>query len=106
LINTHHYTGSELQHITKEDVAQFIRIGTSKGFRHIKKLPVRGQRTLTNANTFKKNSRCNPQGPNPSAAAKVVKDLREGGSPPLPILLRPPHTLEKLIDILQGASCP
>jgi small subunit ribosomal protein S13 len=57
LININHYTGSELQKLTKEDVARLIRIGTYKGFRHIQKLPVRGQRTHTNAKTVKKFTR-------------------------------------------------
>jgi small subunit ribosomal protein S13 len=57
LININHYTGSELQKLIKEDVARLIRIGTYKGFRHIQKLPVRGQRTHTNAKTVKKFTR-------------------------------------------------
>jgi len=57
LININHYTGSELQKLTKEEVARLIRIGTYRGFRHIQKLPVRGQRTHTNAKTVKKFTR-------------------------------------------------
>lgn len=54
LINVNYYTGSELQKLTKEDVGRLVRIGTYRGFRHIQRLPVRGQRTHTNAKTAKK----------------------------------------------------
>jgi len=54
LININHYTGSELKKLTEQDVTRIIRIGTHKGLRHTQKLPVRGQRTHTNAKTAKK----------------------------------------------------
>ena len=44
---------STLRNWEKENVMKKIKLGIYKGQRHIKKLPVRGQRTSTNASTNK-----------------------------------------------------
>jgi small subunit ribosomal protein S13 len=49
IINRFHITGGELKRILNEDVARFVRIGSYKGFRFTQGLPLRGQRTHTNA---------------------------------------------------------
>lgn len=53
-VNQSYYIGSELKKMIKDDVKRLVRIGCYRGFRHVQKLPVRGQRTHTNAKTVKK----------------------------------------------------
>ncbi len=43
----------DLRRKTASDVKRLIDIGCYRGIRHVKKLPVRGQRTSTNARTRK-----------------------------------------------------
>jgi len=51
-ILTHSYfTESELQRAVSEDIKRLIFIGCYRGFRHVLRLPLRGQRTRTNART-------------------------------------------------------
>jgi small subunit ribosomal protein S13 len=54
LIHQSYITGSELQQLILKDKRRFITIGCYKGLRQINKLPVRGQRTKTNARTCRK----------------------------------------------------
>jgi small subunit ribosomal protein S13 len=57
LISQFHVTGSELRRLLNEDIARFVRIGSYKGFRFTQGLPLRGQRTHTNArNARRRNS--------------------------------------------------
>jgi len=49
--------GKKLQESVKENVSFIKNIRTYKGLRHKASLPVRGQRTHTNAKTCKKKSR-------------------------------------------------
>jgi len=46
-----HTTEGDLQRKTQLDIKRLQDIGTYRGFRHRRKLPVRGQRTKTNART-------------------------------------------------------
>ena len=48
------FTESELRRAVSEDIKRLIKIGSYKGFRHVQKLPVRGQRTRTNSRTTRK----------------------------------------------------
>ncbi|BFI90969.1 30S ribosomal protein S13 [Candidatus Carsonella ruddii] len=45
---------NDLRILIKENLKKIINLNTFKSFRHIKKLPCRGQRTKTNAKTRKK----------------------------------------------------
>ncbi|MGX7582721.1 ribosomal protein uS13 [Candidatus Vidania fulgoroideorum] len=47
-------TGDQLKKIQRDNIQHLINIRCYKGIRHLKKLPVRGQRTRTNAKTAKK----------------------------------------------------
>ena len=59
----------QLRRRTQQDVARLKKIGCYRGLRHIRGLPVRGQRTRTNARTRK--------GPKKTVAGKKgVKDLK------------------------------
>lgn len=50
-----HYTfDSELRRTIKHDIQRTISIGSYRGFRHHAGLPVRGQRTHTNAKTCRR----------------------------------------------------
>jgi small subunit ribosomal protein S13 len=49
IINQYYFTGSELRRIILQDTKRLIDIGCYRGFRHALYLPVRGQRTKTNA---------------------------------------------------------
>jgi small subunit ribosomal protein S13 len=51
---TNHKVGSSSQKETRENIKRFLRIRSYKGTRHKNSLPVRGQRTHTNAQTQKK----------------------------------------------------
>lgn len=48
---------TDLKKLRRENIKRFIDIGSYKGFRHSAGLPVRGQRTHTNARTQKYLSR-------------------------------------------------
>nr|YP_009755803.1 ribosomal protein S13 [Gonatozygon brebissonii]QIQ23080.1 ribosomal protein S13 [Gonatozygon brebissonii] len=45
---------SELRRIIQKDIKRLIHIGCYRGFRHTEGLPLRGQRTHTNAKTSRK----------------------------------------------------
>ena len=51
VINQYYFTGSELRRIIVQDTKRLVDIGCYRGFRHALSLPVRGQRTKTNART-------------------------------------------------------
>jgi len=51
LIHKSYFTEFELKQLVLKDKERFKLIGCYKGFRQIAKLPVRGQRTKTNAKT-------------------------------------------------------
>ena len=54
-ILTHTYfTESELNRAIAADIKRLISIGSYRGFRHVQKLPLRGQRTRTNSRTCRK----------------------------------------------------
>lgn len=54
LLNQYFLVGVDLKRSVQNDVKRFIRIGSYKGFRHVQALPVRGQRTHTNAQTVRR----------------------------------------------------
>jgi len=54
-ILTHTYfTESELKRTIAEDIHRLIQIASYRGFRHVQRLPVRGQRTKSNSRTSRK----------------------------------------------------
>jgi small subunit ribosomal protein S13 len=57
IISQHYLIDSELKKIIQNDIQRFIAIGSYRGFRHNAGLPVRGQRTHTNAKTCRKSAR-------------------------------------------------
>ena len=54
IINQYYFTGSELNRVFLQDIKRLMDIGCYKGFRHTRGLPVRGQRTKTNARSAKR----------------------------------------------------
>jgi small subunit ribosomal protein S13 len=54
LFNKSYLIDSELLRIIQNDVKRLIHIGCYRGFRHTDGLPLRGQRTHTNAKTSRK----------------------------------------------------
>lgn len=56
-IDKHYKIEGDLRRQTMINVKRLKDIGTWRGWRHIKKLPVRGQRTKTNTRTVKGNVR-------------------------------------------------
>ena len=54
IINQYYFTGSELRRVITQDLKRLIDIGCYRGFRHALHLPVRGQRTKTNARSRRK----------------------------------------------------
>jgi small subunit ribosomal protein S13 len=54
IINQYYFTGSELRRIFGQDIKRLTDIGCYRGFRHAIFLPVRGQRTKTNARSRRK----------------------------------------------------
>ncbi len=52
-INTHYKVEGELKQEVQRNVKRLIEIGSYRGLRHRQGLPVRGQRTKTNARTRK-----------------------------------------------------
>jgi small subunit ribosomal protein S13 len=55
IFNQSYLIDSELLRIIQNDVKRLIHIGCYRGFRHNEGLPLRGQRTHTNAKTSRKN---------------------------------------------------
>ena len=47
-------TGAELKRLIRRDIRRLVDISSYRGFRHIRGLPVRGQRTHGNARTSRK----------------------------------------------------
>lgn len=54
LLQNHFYTGPDLKKLVFQDVQRLIQLGSYRGVRHRKRLPVRGQRTHTNSKTARK----------------------------------------------------
>ena len=52
-VSSYYTTEGELRKRVKEDIRRLQAIGSYRGLRHKKSLPVRGQRTKTNARTRK-----------------------------------------------------
>ena len=57
IIDKEYRTGGELRQIIKQNINRLKDIKAYRGIRHIKNLPVRGQRTKTNTRTRKGNVR-------------------------------------------------
>jgi small subunit ribosomal protein S13 len=62
-------TEGQLRRRTQQDIARLKKIGCYRGLRHIRGLPVRGQRTRTNARTRKGKKKT-------VAGKKSVKSMR------------------------------
>lgn len=54
IITQNYLIDSELRKIIQNDIKRLIHIGCYRGFRHTEGLPLRGQRTHTNAKTSRK----------------------------------------------------
>lgn len=54
IVSQSYTTGSKLKRSVQQDMSRLISISCYRGFRYIQKLPVRGQRTHTNAKTARK----------------------------------------------------
>ncbi len=57
VVHQYYFTGSELKRVVLQDIKRLTDIGCYKGFRHALSLPVRGQRTKTNARSSRKSLR-------------------------------------------------
>ena len=60
IFQNYYFSGSELQRMVDEDIKRFITIGCYRGYRHAASLPVRGQRTKTNAQTRRHSRKQSP----------------------------------------------
>jgi small subunit ribosomal protein S13 len=65
IIQSNYITEGDLRREVSENIKRHVSIGTYRGFRHRRGLPVRGQRTKTNSRTRK--------GRKPSVGGKVRK---------------------------------
>nr|YP_010736390.1 ribosomal protein S13 [Zygnema circumcarinatum]QKQ14719.1 ribosomal protein S13 [Zygnema circumcarinatum]WEL36363.1 ribosomal protein S13 [Zygnema circumcarinatum] len=54
IISQHYLIDTELKRIISNDIQRYIAIGAYRGLRHNNGLPVRGQRSHTNAKTCRK----------------------------------------------------
>lgn len=54
LLQTKYFVNTDLQILVQKDVQSCVNIGSVRGIRHTLGLPVRGQRTRTNARTSKR----------------------------------------------------
>jgi small subunit ribosomal protein S13 len=57
IISRYHVTGQELKRAVTDRIVRFVRVSAYKGFRFTQGLPVRGQRTHTNARTVRKQTK-------------------------------------------------
>lgn len=62
--------GQELRSATRSDIQRLVNIRCYRGLRHLENLPVRGQRTHTNARTQKKLDRAKALGIQRAAPAQ------------------------------------
>jgi len=69
-INKNYTVEGELQRIVRANIKRLKEIGSYRGERHAKNLPVRGQRTKTNART-KRGKKMAVSGAQPKAATKT-----------------------------------
>lgn len=53
-VEQRYVTGNDLRSATRANIQRLIRIRSYRGIRHLERLPVRGQRTHSNARTQKK----------------------------------------------------
>jgi small subunit ribosomal protein S13 len=60
IVGHYHLTGQDLQRLIAQDISRYVRIGIYKGFRFTQGLPVRGQRTHTNAQNARRKSKPTP----------------------------------------------
>ena len=67
IIQKEHKVEGDLRREISQNIKRLIDIGTYRGFRHRRNLPVRGQRTHTNARTRK--------GPKRTVGAKRIKPM-------------------------------
>lgn len=70
VINTDHLVEGELQRVVAGNIKRLKDIGAYRGERHKRNLPVRGQRTKTNART-KRGKKTAVGGAQPKAASKT-----------------------------------
>ncbi|MFA5230376.1 MAG: 30S ribosomal protein S13 [Candidatus Paceibacterota bacterium] len=56
-IEKHFNVENELRRETRKNISRLINIGSYRGYRHSRHLPVRGQRTKTNTRTVRGNVR-------------------------------------------------
>lgn len=56
-LQKHHKVEGELRQIVKQNIGRLKEIKSYRGIRHMKRLPVRGQRTKTNSRTVRGNVR-------------------------------------------------
>jgi len=56
-IEKHYKIEGELRQIVRQNVQRLKDIGSYRGSRHVRRLPVRGQRTKTNSRTVRGNTR-------------------------------------------------
>ncbi len=56
-IESHYKVEGELRQIVKQNIALLKDLGAYRGIRHMRRLPVRGQRTKTNSRTVRGNVR-------------------------------------------------
>lgn len=76
IISQQYLIDSELRRIIHNDIKRLISVGSYRGFRHISGLPLRGQRTHSNANTCRK-ARQIFKRPTTKRSAKQVKSTRK-----------------------------
>lgn len=56
-IEKHYQTEGELRQVIRRNIQRMKELQTYRGLRHLKRLPVRGQRTKTNSRTVRGNVR-------------------------------------------------
>lgn len=57
IVNHYYITGPELKRLMNKDLQRFVTVGAYKGLRYSQGLPLRGQRTHTNAKNSRRRSR-------------------------------------------------
>jgi len=69
-IETNYMVESDLRRFDQQNIKRLIDIKSYRGLRHVKRLPVRGQRTKTNSRTVRGNVRAMAGSGRAKAAAK------------------------------------
>lgn len=80
-VESYYVVGQELKNTTRANIQRLVDVRCYRGLRHAENLPVRGQRSHTNARTQKKLNRARMLKPPPPLPSELEAEKTEQESP-------------------------